>query len=119
MRFLLDEDVNPAVAKIGHGLGLEVVSVHEIQRNGFDDEPQLQYDAAAEHCIFVTRNRDDFSKLTADFFHAGHAHAGVLIVPHGLPNNQPARLAHALHRWHERHEGNDESFQYTIDFLTT
>jgi predicted nuclease of predicted toxin-antitoxin system len=118
MRFLLDEDVNPAVAEIGRGLGLDVVSVHELQRNGFDDEPQLQY-AAVEHRIFVTRNRDDFIKLTVDFFHAGHAHAGVLIVPHSLPNNQPARLAHALHRWHERHEGDDESFQYTIDFLTT
>jgi len=118
MRFLLDEDVNPAVAEIGRGLGLDVVSVHEIHRNGFDDEPQLRY-AAAEHCIFVTRNRDDFIKLTVDFFHAGHAHAGVLIVPHSLPNNQPVRFAHALHRWYERHEGHIEPFQYMIDFLTT
>lgn len=116
MRFLLDEDVNPAVAEISRGLGLEVVSVHEIQRNGFDDEPHLRY-AAAENWIFVTRNRDDFIKLTIDFFRAGHAHAGVLIVPHSLPNHQPARLAHALHRWYERHAGNSQPFQYMIDFL--
>jgi predicted nuclease of predicted toxin-antitoxin system len=118
MRFLLDEDINPAVAEIGRGLSLDVVSIHEIQRNGFNDEPQLRY-AAAENCIFVTRNRDDFIKLTINFFHAGHAHAGVLIAPHSLPNNQPARLAHALHRWYERHKGHSESFQYMIDFLTT
>jgi hypothetical protein len=118
MRFLLDEDVNPAVAEIGRDLGLDVVSVHERQRHGFADEPQLRY-AAAEDCIFVTRNRDDFIKLTVDFFHAGYAHAGVLIVPHSLPNNQPARLAHALHRWSERHEGNTPPFQYMIDLLTT
>ena len=37
MRFLLDEDVNPAVASIGRGLGLDVISVHEIRRHGFDD----------------------------------------------------------------------------------
>jgi hypothetical protein len=118
MRFLLDEDVNPAVAEICRGLGLDVVSVHEIQRRGYTDEPQLRY-AAAENRLVVTRNRDDFIKLTVDFYQAGHAHAGVLIVPHRLPNNQPARLAHALHRWHARHAGDDESFQYAIDFLTT
>ena len=101
MRFLLDEDVNPAVAEIGRGLGLDVVSVHELQRQGFDDEPHLHY-AAADNRLFVTRNRDDFIKLTVDFFHAGQAQAGVLIVPHSLPNHQPARLAHALHRWSER-----------------
>lgn len=118
MRFLLDEDVNPAVAEIGRGLGLDVVSVHEIQRHGFDDEPHLRY-AAADDRLFVTRNRDDFIKLTVDFFHAGQAHTGVLIVSHSLPNHQPARLAHALHRWSERHEGDPQPFQYMIDFLTT
>src|SRR5579862_8943426 len=40
MRFLLDEDLNPAAAEIGRGLGcgLDVVSVHEIDRRGFSDE---------------------------------------------------------------------------------
>jgi hypothetical protein len=118
MRFLLDEDVNPAVAEIGRGLGLEVVSVHEIQRTGFDDAPQLHY-AAAAHCLLVTRNRDDFITLTVDFFHAGYAHAGVLIVPHSLPNHQPTRLAQALSRWQERHAGDAASCQYMIDFLPT
>lgn len=116
MQFLLDEDVNPAVAEIGRGLGLEVIGVHEIQRRGFDDESQLRY-AAADNRMFVTRNRDDFIKLTVNFFHAGDAHPGVLIIPHSLPNNQPALLAHALHRWHERLDGDEGSFQYAIDFL--
>ena len=116
MYFLLDEDVNPAVAEICRGLDLDVVSVHEIHRQGFDDDPQLRY-AAAENRIFVTRNRDDFIKLTVDSFHARYAHAGVLIIPHSLPNNRPAHLAHALQRWHERHQGDDASFQYAIDFL--
>lgn len=117
MRFLLDEDIPPTVAEIGRGLGLDVVSVHEIQRNGYEDDPQLRY-AAGETRIFVTRNRDDFITLTVDFYHAGQAHAGVLIVPHSLPNTQPARLAHALHRWDERHVGTTQPFQYMIDFLT-
>lgn len=122
MRFLLDEDVNPAVAEIGRGLGLDVVGVHEIQRNGFDDELQLRY-AAADNRIFVTRNRDNFITLTVDFFHAGHAHAGTLgcLSSHiaSRMNNQPAHLAHVLHRWHERLAGDAPSLQYAIDFLTT
>jgi predicted nuclease of predicted toxin-antitoxin system len=118
MRFLLDEDVNPAVADIGRGLGLDVISVHEIRRHGFDDESQLRY-AAADHRMFVTRNRDDFIKLTVTFFHGGDAHFGVLIIPHSLPNHQPALLAHALHRWHERLGGDDASLAYVIDFLSS
>jgi hypothetical protein len=42
-RFLLDEDLNPATAEIGRGLGLDVVSVHEIDRRGFSDEEQLRF----------------------------------------------------------------------------
>jgi len=34
MRFLLDEDLNPATAVIGRGLGLDVISVHDIDRRG-------------------------------------------------------------------------------------
>ena len=37
MKFLLDEDLNPEVATIGRGLGLDVVSVHEADRRGLDD----------------------------------------------------------------------------------
>jgi hypothetical protein len=43
IRFLLDEDLNPAVAEIGRNLGLDVVSVHEIDRRGFPDEEQLRF----------------------------------------------------------------------------
>jgi len=118
MRFLLDEDVNPAVASIGRGLGLDVISVHEIRRHGFDDESQLRY-AAADHRMLVTRNRDDFINLTVRFFHTREAHAGVLILPHSLPNRQPALLAHALRRWDERLGREDASFEYVIDFLSS
>src|ERR1700730_8901408 len=98
MLFLLDEDLNPAVAEIGRGLGLEVVSVHEIDRRGFADEQQLRF-AMGEGRVFVTRNRDDFLRLTIALFLAGEVHAGILIVPQSLPNHLPDRIAHALARW--------------------
>lgn len=114
MRFLLDEDVNPAVAEIARGLGLDAVSVHEIDRRGFPDEQQLRF-SAAQGRIFLTRNRDDFIRLTVSFFQVGELHAGVLIVPHSLPNHFPGRIAHALKRWHDR---SGDPGPHFIDFLS-
>jgi predicted nuclease of predicted toxin-antitoxin system len=113
MGFLLDEDVNPAVAEIGRGLGLDVLSVHEIGRRGFQDEDQLRFSASQQR-VFVTRNRDDFLRLTLIFFQAQEPHAGLLIVPHSLPNRLPERIAHALRRWQERP---GDPGAYFIDFL--
>src|SRR5882757_8039882 len=101
MRFLLDEDLNPAVAEIARGLGLEAISVHEIDRRGFQDEDQLRF-SASEQRVFVTRNRDDFLWLNLAFFQTGEPHAGLLIVARSLPNDRPERIAHALKRWLER-----------------
>ncbi len=115
MRFLLDEDVHPAVAEIGRGLGLDVESVHEVNRRGHEDLTQLEF-AAASGRVLVTRNRDDYIKLTVSFFRSGSPHAGVIIVPYSLPNREPARIAHALKRWHEEHP-HDEGMEYAIFFL--
>ena len=102
MRYLLDEDVNPAVSTAARALDLDVVSVHGIDRTGvaFPDDAQLRF-AAAERRVMVTRNRDDFIRLTRELFQAGEAHFGVLIVPHTLPNKDPGRIARALRRWHD------------------
>lgn len=113
MRFLLDEDLNPAVAQTARGLGLDVVSVHEIDRRGHTDREQLDFTAAQER-IFVTRNRDDFILLTIEAFRTGWDHRGVLIVPRSLPNHAPKRLAHALRRWHHDHPTPGTHF---LDFL--
>jgi hypothetical protein len=112
-RFLLDEDVNPETAEIGRGLGLDILSVHEIDRRGFSDSDQLRF-ATAEHRIMVTRNRNDFIRLTIAWFQTGDLHAGVLVVPQGLPNNRPDRIAHALKRWLDR---TGDPGPHFIDFL--
>ncbi len=115
MRFLLDEDLTPAVAEIGRGQGLDIVSVHEIDRRGLTDEEQLRF-AAREARLLVTRNRDDFIRLTVACFHASEPHPDVLIVPRSLPNRQPERIAAAIARWFERH-GTEPAVPYLIDFL--
>jgi predicted nuclease of predicted toxin-antitoxin system len=113
MRFLLDEDLNPAAAEIARGLGLDVVSVHEIDRRGFSDEEQLRF-AITQRRTVVTRNRDDFLRLTSSFYAAGELHHGLLIVPHSLPNHRPERIARALERWCGRP---GDPGPYFVDFL--
>jgi uncharacterized protein with PIN domain len=113
MQFLLDEDLNPAIAEIARGLGLDVLSVHEIDRRGYLEEEQLRFSAAQQR-IFLTRNRDDFLRLTVAFFQTGEAHAGLLIVPYSLPNHRSERIAHALKRWQE-HAGDPGT--HFVDFL--
>lgn len=103
------------MAEIGRGLGLEVESVHEIDRRGLEDLSQLEF-AAASGRVLVTRNRDDYIELTVSFFRSASRHAGVIIVPHSLPNREPARVAHALKRWQEEHP-HEGDIEYAIFFL--
>lgn len=116
MRFLLDEDLAPAIAEVARGLGLDVVSVHEVDRRQLSDAEQLRF-AAEQGCVFITRNRDDFIRLTVAWFQAGEPHAGVLIVPRSLPNSQPTWVARALQSWLGRHTDESVSMEYVIDFL--
>jgi predicted nuclease of predicted toxin-antitoxin system len=115
LRFLLDEDVNPTAAEVARGLGLDALSVHEVDRRGLSDSEQLQW-AAREARILVTRNRDDFILLTVERFRTGEAHPGVLIVSRSLPNDQPERIARALAGWATAAAG-VETLAYVIDFL--
>jgi len=93
LRYLLDEDVNPAVSEAARALELDVVSVHDIERTGvaFPDDAQLRF-AAAERRILVTRNRDDFIRLTRDFFQAVEAHFGE------ARHRRPSRIGRELPR---------------------
>lgn len=98
-------------------MGLDVESVHEIGRTGLSDPDQLRF-AATEGRVMVTRNRDDFIRLTAEFFRSGEPHPGLLIVSRSLPSSKPERIAHALRGWSETRQDAPGSFdEYSIDFL--
>jgi predicted nuclease of predicted toxin-antitoxin system len=116
VKYLLDEDVNPRTAEIARGLGLDVASVHEIGRRTLSAGEQLEF-AAQEGRVLVTRNRDDFIQATLTFFRTGQPHAGVLIIPHALPNRDPERMAHALADWQAERVERGGLAPYTIDFL--
>jgi predicted nuclease of predicted toxin-antitoxin system len=115
LRFLLDEDLPPRAAEIARGLGSDVVSVHELGRRGLADRGQLRF-ASEEGRIFVTRNHRDFVELTVEFYRSGEAYAGVLLVRRNLPNDRPARIAHALKRWADARADMPATFD-GVDFL--
>jgi len=117
LKFLLDEDLPPRVAEIARGLGMDVQSVHELGRTGISDPGQLRF-AAREERIFVTRNRNDFLRFTAEFYRRTEPHAGALIVPSRTPSSKPERIAHALKTWEESRRDYPGSFgPYVVNFL--
>jgi len=98
IRFYLDADLSPKIAVIGRGLGLDVVSAHEVGMTEAVDADQLAR-AAAEGRVLVTRNRDDFLALTLAAYHDRAPHRGLLLVREIAPSRRASRLAHALGRW--------------------
>lgn len=120
LRFVLDADLSPKVLAPARGLGLDVLSVHDVGIAEAPDDEVLRW-AAREGRVVVTRNRDDFVEWTTIFFHRAAPHAGVLIVPTHLSIQRPERLAHALQRWSDAMAatlGDQPLSPYFIGYLT-
>ncbi len=115
MRFYLDEDIVPLVARLLRERGFDAVSVHEAGAVGLGDDSQLERAAREGRCL-VTRNRDDFIRLTVAMFSAGLPHHGVVIVPFTIPNTRPAYLADLLANLAEEHPGDLPA--YAVLFLS-
>lgn len=116
MRFYLDEDLSPRIAELLRGRGIDAVSAHETEGRGLTDDEQLRRAARDRRCL-VTRNRDDFIRLTLECFAHHRPHHGILIVPHTLPANRFALIARALAEFARRHVGGLPS--YAVVFLET
>jgi predicted nuclease of predicted toxin-antitoxin system len=120
MRFLLDENIHPAVAEEAWEQEVDAVSVVELRRMGRSDLEQLEL-AASQNRILVTRNRADYVYWTRELYHAGRPHAGLLLVGDGLPNDRPETLARTLVRWaRARSFGSRDEVAfgaYHVDFL--
>ena len=81
---------------------------------GASDLEQMEFAAREKRCL-VTRNRDDFIKLTLQFFNDHRPHYGVLIVPYTIPGDQFARIARLLKTFASLHPSGLEP--YSVDFL--
>jgi predicted nuclease of predicted toxin-antitoxin system len=114
VKLFLDEDLSPRIAEILRQKGVDAISADDGRGTGLSDDQQLRRAAAERRCM-VTRNRDDFIRLTVECFRHTQPHSGVLIVPYTLPADQFGRIATALYRYVQRHP--DGLPAYSIDFL--
>jgi predicted nuclease of predicted toxin-antitoxin system len=114
VKYYLDEDLSQRVAELLRTQGIEARSVHEVGAEGCSDAEQLDRAAREGRCV-VTRNRDDFIRLTVEYYQMQHPHHGILIVTPRFPGNRFAALATALAKYAQRHPHGLPA--YTVDFL--
>jgi predicted nuclease of predicted toxin-antitoxin system len=114
VKLYLDEDLSPKIGEILGKSGIDALSVHEAGMCEASDQMQLDF-AASEKRYLVTRNRDDFIRLTVRFFNDQRPHCGVLIVPHTLPGDQFSQIASLIRKFSSRHQKG--LAPYSIAFL--
>jgi hypothetical protein len=115
MRFYLDDDVySPRILKSARRLGLDIIGSEESGHGGAPDDVHLTVAASAGRCV-VTRNYDDFARLTRSYAELGLSHAGVLFVPPSLGNEMFGAIARALKAYADAHPR--DMPPYMIDFL--
>lgn len=114
MKYYLDEDISPKIADILKSYQIDAKSTHEAGMIQATDVEQLEYASSEGRCI-ITRNRNDFIRLTIKFFNENRPHHGVLIIPYTIPGDKFSRIASALKKYAHKHKKGIEP--YTIDFL--
>jgi predicted nuclease of predicted toxin-antitoxin system len=102
MKFYLDEDLSPKITAILRKNGIDALSAHEAGMCESSDLRQLDFAATEKRCL-VTRNRDDFIRLTVRFFNDQRPHCGVLIIPYTLPGDQFSRITRLIRKFSSRH----------------
>jgi len=117
LKYYLDEDLSPKIAEILRKHHIDAVSSHEVGMLQVSDREQLECAASEGRCL-VTRNRNDFIRLTVQFFNEHRRHHGVLIIPHTLPSDKFSLIANAIIKHHSKHSKNILS-SYNIEFLET
>jgi len=115
LKYYIDEDLSPKISEILRKFHIDAISAHEVSMLQVTDLEQLERSSSEGRCL-ITRNRNDFIRLTVQFFNEQRPHAGVLIIPHTLPGDKFSVIAKAIIKYHSKHPEN-ELEAYTIDFL--
>lgn len=97
LRLYLDEDVHKRVAAALRMRQFDVVSAHELQRQGLTDEQQIAYASTAGRAI-VTYNSSDFARLHVAWLTTGRTHAGIIISSQVSISETVRRLLYLLNR---------------------
>lgn len=99
MRLFLDAHLSSrAIAAPLRAQGHDVRCVdEEIALEGLDDEPLLAL-ATADERVLVTANVKDFVPILADWASTQRAHAGCILIPRSLPQDQFGAIIESLGR---------------------
>jgi hypothetical protein len=79
-----------------------------------NDLQQIEYAATEKRCM-ATRNRNDFIRLTIQFFNEHRPHFGVLIIPYSCRGDNFRAMATAIKSHADEHRAGLSS--YLVDFL--
>ena len=116
MKYYLDEDLSPKIAGLLRNQNIDCISAHEIKMLQVSDFEQMQIAAQKNRCL-VTKNRNDFIRLTVQFFNDHMPHKGILIIPSTIPGDRFSIIAKALADYAKKHPKG--MMPYTIDFLSS
>ncbi len=83
MRFYLDENLSPTIARQAGEHGLEVSCSFDAGNNGLPDDAQLKY-AATNGFVLVSRDYADFEKLAKYCVAQEVHHAGIALLKPSL-----------------------------------
>ncbi len=114
MKYYIDEDLNPKIAEILRKDEIDAVSAKEAGMLQASDLEQFKYAASKKRCM-VTRNRNDFIRLTVQFFNENMPHYGLLIIPCSYPGDKFNLISKALKKYALKY--NEGMTSYSIDFL--
>lgn len=114
IKYYLDEDLSPVISAMLRKDRVDAASAHEVGMIQASDLEQLEYAASHKRCM-VTRNRNDFIRLTVQFFNEHRPHYGVLIVPYSYRGDNFRIVAKALKAYAKAHK--DGLSSYLVDFL--
>jgi predicted nuclease of predicted toxin-antitoxin system len=114
--FLLDENINPAVADGLRRNALEAVSARELNLLSASDHEILER-AIEQKKILVTRDIRDFLALARLYLERGRPFPGLLLVSPAIPARDPGALIDAIIAWTERY-GSLERITGGIAWLT-
>lgn len=95
MKFYLDEDLSPRIARALRRKGVDAVSAHEVGNLQCSDREQLAYAAREGRCL-VTRNARHFVPLSREAIRRQQPHAGIVLCPPSFRGSEIQAIVAAL-----------------------
>jgi predicted nuclease of predicted toxin-antitoxin system len=95
VKFYLDANLSRRIAERLRQKGWDATSAHEVGNPELSDAEQLAY-ATAEGRGLVTKDIEDFTKLSRNAVASQKPHAGIILCPRSLLGSEIVTIAERL-----------------------